>query len=849
MATIIKIKRSSATTAPSALAQGELALTYGSGTQGNNGDRLFIGTGTETNGEAANIDVIGGQYFTDMLDHVAGTVTASCAAIVDSNSKVDVLNVDNLTLNGNTVSSTDAAGDINITPHTTGDLVLDGQKWPQAVGSADQFLKTAADGQLSWAAVPSGSFTLAADTGSDDTFTTGNTLTFAGGTGIGTTISDDNLSFAIDATVATLTGTQTLTNKTLTTPTLTTPIANAGVQLKNGASSAGFLEFFEDSDNGTNKVTLIGPASTADVTVTLPAAADTLVGKATTDTFTNKSIDVDNNTVSNIEVDNLKAGVLDTDISAVAGTDTTLASAKAIKTYVDAQLTAADLDVAGDSGTLDIDLDADTFTIAGGTGLTSTADTTTLTLNIDSTVTTLSGAQTLTNKTLTSPKINENVAVAATATELNIMDGGTAASATTLLDADRVVVNDDGTMKQVALTDFETYFEAGLDTLNAVTSASSLATVGTVTTGVWSATDVAVAAGGTGSSTASGARTNLGVAIGSDVQAYDAQLADLSGLAVTNGGFIVGDGSNFVLESANTARTSLGLGTGDTPTFSGAAMGAQKITGVLDPTAAQDAATKAYVDAVKTGLDVKGSCKYATTADLSATYANGTAGVGATLTADANGALTVDGATPSVNDRILVMDQSDAEENGIYTATTVGSANAAFVLTRATDADTGTEFTGGTFTFVEAGTANADNGYVFTHNGAPTMGTTDLTVAQFSGAGQITAGSGMTKSANTMNVVGGTGITANANDIQIAADWTGQNTITTLGTITTGQWQSTDVAVAYGGTGASTFTSNGILYGNAANAIQVTAAGTDGYFLYSNSGTPSWTNQLDGGTF
>ncbi len=774
MATIIKIKRSSATTAPSALAQGELALTYGSGTQGNNGDRLFIGTGTETNGEAANIDVIGGQYFTDMLDHVAGTVTASCAAIVDSNSKVDVWNVDNLTLNGNTVSSTDTAGDINITPHTTGDLVLDGQKWPQADGSANQFLKTAGNGQLSWAAVPSGSFTLAADTGSDDTFTTGNTLTFAGGTGIGTTISDDNLSFAIDATVATLAGAQTLTNK---------------------------------------------------------------------------SIDVDNNTVSNIEVDNLKAGVLDTDISAVAGTDTTLASAKAIKTYVDAQLTAADLDVAGDSGTLDIDLDADTFTIAGGTGLTSTADTTTLTLNIDSTVTTLSGAQTLTNKTLTSPKINENVAVAATATELNIMDGGTAASATTLLDADRVVVNDDGTMKQVALTDFETYFEAGLDTLNAVTSASSLATVGTVTTGVWSATDVAVSAGGTGSSTASGARTNLGVAIGSDVQAYDAQLADLSGLAVTNGGFIVGDGSNFVLESANTARTSLGLGTGDTPTFSGAAMGAQKITGVLDPTAAQDAATKAYVDAVKTGLDVKGSCKYATTADLSATYANGTAGVGATLTADANGALTVDGATPSVDDRILVMDQSDAEENGIYTVTTVGAANAAFVLTRATDADTGTEFTGGTFTFVEAGTANADNGYVFTHNGAPTMGTTDLTVAQFSGAGQITAGSGMTKSANTMNVVGGTGITANANDIQIAANWTGQNTITTLGTITTGQWQSTDVAVAYGGTGASTFTSNGILYGNAANAIQVTAAGTDGYFLYSNSGTPAWTNQLDGGTF
>ena len=73
-----------------------------------------------------------------------------------------------------------------------------------------------------------------------------------------------------------LTGSETLTNKTLTTPTLTTPIANAGIQLKNGATSAGFLEFFEDTDNGSNKVTLIGPASTADVTITLPSSAGTV---------------------------------------------------------------------------------------------------------------------------------------------------------------------------------------------------------------------------------------------------------------------------------------------------------------------------------------------------------------------------------------------------------------------------------------------------------------------------------------------------------------------------------------------------------------------------------------------
>jgi len=84
--------------------------------------------------------------------------------------------------------------------------------------------------------------------------------------------------------------TQTLTNKTLTTPTITTPVINTGAQLKNSNTSAGYLEFYENSDNGTNKLTLIGPASTGDETLTLPSATDTLVGKATTDTLTNKTL-------------------------------------------------------------------------------------------------------------------------------------------------------------------------------------------------------------------------------------------------------------------------------------------------------------------------------------------------------------------------------------------------------------------------------------------------------------------------------------------------------------------------------------------------------------------------------
>jgi hypothetical protein len=340
---------------------------------------------------------------------------------------------------------------------------------------------------------------------------------------------------------------------------------------------------------------------------------------------------------------------------------------------------------------------------------------------------TLSGRETLANKTLTSPTVSGLYLSDSSI----VFEGATANDHETTLSvtdptADRTITIPDVTGTIVTTGD-----------------------TGSVTNGMLAGSiannkleNSAITINGT--STSLGGSRTLGsddIAEGSTNKYFtDERAQDAIGTVVGNGLDYDDDTGAISVDPSEFALSAVGAPTG------AVSMATYKITGLGTPTDATDAATKGYVDNAVVGIDWKASVRAATTANLN-------------ISSDLENGDTVDGVTLATGDRVLVKNQSTGSENGIYVVKASGAPD------RSTDADTGAELTSNFAVFVEEGTANADQGYVLTNDGAITVGTTALTFTQFTGLGQVTAGDGLTKTGNTINVNPGTGINITSDQV------------------------------------------------------------------------------------
>ena len=726
MGSIIRIKRSSVSGNPGTLAAGELAYSGLADNGSNGGDRLYIGIGAENAGNAANHYIIGGKYFTDMMDHTRGTLTASSAIIVDSDKKIDNLLVDNLELNGNTIYST---GNMILSPNESNYIQLQG---------GSKIVSSAYDGsQLDLSGAQT---SLIQNRGGDISLSVG----VSGTTTYTAKLNNADGSFTIPGIIK-------------------TTVTNADINL---------------NPNGTGKVKI------AD-TWTLPRSAGSSGYVLTTN-----------------------------------GSDS--ASWTQISTS---------LNIAGDTGVDTVSLVSDTFTFTGGTGIDTAVTNNTITIAVEpsvvKSVTTDSGALT--------PSSN----------------------AISILGGEGINVTHSGT----AIT---------VDAELASTSNIGSASFASASFGVSVGGEVTIKTGGVSNSQLANSSVTFGttqVSLGGS----STSIGGVSELDVDNLNF---NGNTISSTNANGDIVLSPNGTGKVDVSD------SLITGLKEPVQASDAATKGYVDSVAQGLHIHEPVKIATTNTLAnitggtVTYnnSNGTITLSVALTV-------LDGYTLQDGNRILVKDETVLARNGIYTWSTGG-----LLLTRSNGENTPAELAGGDFVFVVNGTLYGDTGWVQT-NEIAVLGD-PIVWQQFSGAGTYIAGDGLVLNGSTFAVqvassggieisadnlqlkstlagdglsysngvlaVGGTTdrITVTADNIDIASTYTGQSSIITLGTVTTGTWSATTIGTTKGGTGLTSYVKGDLLYASATNTLsQLAIGGTAGMLLQvSASGVPVW-GDIDGGTY
>jgi len=973
-ANIIKIKRSGTSGAPASLKLGELAYSYltasGNPTS-NGGDRLFIGAnGVGVTGNANDVIVIGGKYFTDMLDHERGVLTASSALIVDANKKLDELLVDDLSLNGNTLSTT--SGDLNVilSANGTGKVQINTSSnsftLPAVRTATTGHVLTAnTDGTTSWL---SPTLSIAGSTGTDTVTLVGDTLTFAGATSpITVAVTDNTVTVAVADATASTKGLASFDSTDFTVASGAVTVKEERIQDIVGAmvsgtetdllatydDPAGTLDFTLKTVNTTvgtfgsttaipvvtvNGKGLVTSVTTASISTSLSIAGGTGTDSVSlgSDTLTFAG----NGAISTAVTDNQVAISVATATSSVKGvasfdsTDFTVTTGAVtvnveriedivgamVSSNTESGISVTYTDNGAGNGVLDFNVNDPVITIAGDVDgystMTNLGDTTiTVTLDtVNTNVGTFGSTTLIPVVTVNGKGLVTAVTTASISTTLNIAgDTGTDGVA---LGSDTLTFAGSGAIS-TAVTDNQIAISVATAT-SSIKGVSTFNTSGFVVTGgdVALKTDVAQSiSGDTGSATpATNAFTIAGTsaqgivtsATGSTVtvtasNATSSQKGvatfNTASFSVSSGDVTIKSGgvtnTQLVNSKVTVGTTDISLGststtlagltqidvnniriTGNTvsstdtngdivfdPNGTGTInASSSRITNLSDPTGAQDAATKAYVDATRSGLDVKASVRAATTANITLTNTQ-----------------TIDDVALAVGNRVLVKNQSTGENNGIYVV-------ASGPWTRAEDCDNapGVEVTSGMFTFVEEGTTNADSGWVLTTDGTITLGTTSLSFVQFSGAGQITAGAGLSKTGNTLDVnvangieisgdnvqlastVAGAGltytsgvldivgtsnrITVNADSIDISASYVGQNTITTLGTVTTGTWSASTIATTRGGTGLTSYATGDLLYSSASDTLsKLTKPSATSLLTMNSAGAPTWAALTDTG--